>query len=373
MSASIKLLYIIDCYKNPYAGTEGQLLKLIQGLSEEKFEATFVVFRGSEYLRTNSFPIQVDILEVEKLSSPLSWMKLFCFFRGKKQQGYGLAHIFFNDASMICPAILKLLGYKVIISRRDMGYWYNWLNLAVLRINRLFVDLVIANSEAVKHITMAKEGFKSEDVAVIYNGYQELDRSEADVDCLMKGLLNNPDEDTIRIVLVANIRSIKRIHDAIYAIKIVRDSNSNVALYIIGDGDQSQLRELSGNLDIVSSIQFLGPREDVLNLLPLFDIGVLCSESEGFSNTLVEYMQSSLPVICSSVGGNTEIVENGITGFLYEVGDTQVLAKHIQILAEDEQLRDDMGHAGANKVKNNYSQAKFIDLHQRLYENLLSR
>jgi len=44
LAAQIKLLFIIDCYKNPYAGTEGQLLKLIQGLERDKYEATFIVF-----------------------------------------------------------------------------------------------------------------------------------------------------------------------------------------------------------------------------------------------------------------------------------------------------------------------------------------
>lgn len=372
LGASIKLLYIIDCYKNPYAGTEGQLLKLIQGLDKDRFEATFVVFRGSDYLRTNDFPIPVDVVDIQRLSSPLSWIRLFRYFVRKKGEHFRLAHIFFNDASIISPLLLKLLSYKVLISRRDMGYWYTRLNLLLLRVNTLFVDRVIANSEAVKKVTMCKEGYEADQVAVIYNGYQR-SAMPAVIDSSVEKNGVNFDDGEIRIALVANIRPIKRISDAIRAIKIVHDSNPKVALYIVGDGEQTQLIELSRVLGVASSVRFLGPRDDILQLLPLFHVGILCSESEGFSNTLIEYMQSDLPVICSNVGGNPEIVEHGVNGFLYEAGDVQVLAKHLLELVENERLRGSMGRVGMDKVEESYGLTKCVGYHQHLYEDLLSR
>ena len=370
MTTRIKLLFIIDFYKNPYAGTEGQLFKLIQDLDKDKFEATFVVFKDSEYLRTNDFPIPVNVMDIQRLSSPLSWLKLFRFFVRKKRENYSLAHIFFNDASMICPLLLKLLGYKVIISRRDMGYWYTLLNLLLLKVNALFVDLVITNSDAVKKVTMSKEGYKPDHVAVIYNGYQE-SVIPAIVDSAVKK--TDLDENEIRIVLVANIRPIKRISDAIRAMKMVHDSNSKALLYIVGDGDQSQLMELSKALGIASSVLFLGARDDIVRLLPSFHIGILCSASEGFSNTLIEYMQTSLPVVCSNVGGNPEIVEHGVNGFLYEMSDIRVLAKYILELVMDNSLSEHMGVLGMEKVKENYGLTKYVSRHQHLYEELVSK
>lgn len=372
MTVPIKLLFIIDVYKNPYAGTEGQLLKLIQCLDSNKYEATFVVFKDSEYLRSNDFPIPVDIVSIQRLSSPLSWLKLFRYFFRKKKDNYDLAHIFFNDPSMICPLILKFLGYKVIISRRDMGYWYTWINLLLLRINTLFVDLVVANSEAVKNVTISMEGYKPDHVAVIYNGYQESAMS-AIVDSVggRNGIAF--DDSEIRIGLVANIRPIKRMVDAIYAMNIIHDVDQRIVLYIVGDGDRSQLAELAMTLGITLSIRFLGPRNDVPQLLLLFHVGILCSESEGFSNTLIEYMQSGLPVVCSNVGGNPEIVEHGVNGFLYETGDIPILAKYILELVEDSSLRERMGQFGMEKVKENYSLNNYVGHHQHLYDKLLSQ
>jgi glycosyltransferase involved in cell wall biosynthesis len=84
-------------------------------------------------------------------------------------------------------------------------------------------------------------------------------------------------------------------------------------------------------------------------------------------------MQSGLPVVCSNVGGNPEIVEHGVNGFLYETGDIQILAKHILELIVDGSLRERMGQLGMEKVKENYSLTKYVNHHQRLYEKLLSQ
>jgi glycosyltransferase involved in cell wall biosynthesis len=370
LSALIKILYIIDSYKNPYAGTEGQLLKLIQGIDKNKYEARFVVFRNSDFLQQGDFPVPVDVMDVQRLSSPLTWLRLYKYFAKQKRVGYRLAHIFFNDASMICPLLLKFLAYRVLISRRDMGYWYSRLNIPILKMNTRFVDRVIANSDAVKEITLLKEGYKTERVAVIYNGYLESEKPVATNVSQIKNDIHFG-EDEIRIALVANIRPIKRIYDAIKAIKVVQDFESRVVLFVIGDGDQSQLMNLVKELGVEVSVRFLGPRDDILQLLPYFHVGILCSESEGFSNTLIEYMQSNLPVVCSSVGGNPEIVEHGINGFLYKMGDVPVLAKHLLELVMNESLREKMGSAGMEKVKNNYSMKNYIGHHQKLYEELL--
>ena len=367
MNNPIKLLFIIDCYKNPYAGTEGQLLKLINGLDKKKFQPVLVVFRGSDYLEKHPLPVHVDVLKVSSLSSPHTWITLFRYFRRRRLEEYKLAHIFFNDASVICPPILKVLGYRILISRRDMGYWYGKIDLMVLRINALYVDKVVVNSNAVKDVTIKKEGYLRSKVEVIYNGY--LDRDIQTASGNKQRILN---EQEFNIVLVANIRPIKRIEDAIYAIQFVRASITNAALYVVGDGDRSSLKRLCRELGVSAIVHFMGPRDDVQDILTLFDVGLLCSESEGFSNALIEYSQSGLPVVCTGVGGNPEIIENGVNGFLYDVGDIEALSRHLVNLANDEQLRVRMGMTGLDKVREVYSLSNALEHHQCLYEKIVS-
>jgi len=367
LGGRIRLLFVIDSYKDPYAGTEGQMLKLFDGIDRTRFEPVLAVFKDSEYLASNPFPVPVVILGITRMVALDTWLRLYRFFRQKKRQGFRLAHIFFNDASIVCPPILKLLGYRVIISRRDMGYWQNRANLVPLRLNARIVDRVIVNSEAVREITCRNEGYPERKVTVIYNGYPEV---------VLPALPHNdetPVSATLRMVLVANIRPVKRIQDAIEAVGIVRKSCPDCSLTVVGDGDSTELAEFCRKTGVAAQVHFHGPSTNVTALLPGFDIGLLCSESEGFSNTLVEYLQAGLPVICSDVGGNPEIIEQGVNGLLYPAGDIDALSAHILALAGDRQRRTAMGAAGRAKVKSAYGLSKLVAAHQYLYETVMER
>jgi glycosyltransferase involved in cell wall biosynthesis len=252
-----------------------------------------------------------------------------------------------------------------------MGYWYSRFNLIPLRINAYYVDRVIVNSQAVKNITVLKENYFPQKVDVIYNGYSGCDHDPTP-SILDERLASKFEDGDFRIVLVANIRPIKRIADAIYALEKISENIPTANLYIIGDGDSSDLQKIVEVLDVTTKVHFLGARDDVLDLLPHFDIGILCSESEGFSNTLIEYFQAGLPVVCTDVGGNAEIIDNGVNGFLYEVGDVQALAAHIITIESDGLLRSKMGMSGKDKVERHYSLTQTVEQHQQIYQEVLS-
>ena len=118
-----------------------------------------------------------------------------------------MVHIFFNDASIIAPLFLKLHGLKVIISRRDMGYWYTASRLAILKLNGMLIDHVVVNSIAVKDKTNKCEGVKKNKISVIYNGYDNVDlfSNENEIDFLQYGIK----ETDLVLGLVANIRPLK--------------------------------------------------------------------------------------------------------------------------------------------------------------------
>lgn len=174
----------------------------------------------------------------------------------------------------------------------------------------------------------------------------------------------------LKLVLVANIRAVKRIQDAIHALARLRESRPDSVLCIIGDGDHTALADLCSSLGILEHVRFVGPRKDVPALLPAFDIGLLCSESEGFSNTLIEYLQAGLAVTCSEVGGNPEIIEHGITGLLYPAGDIDALAANLMQLANEPAARANLGQAGRRKVQEEYSLSRMTIRHQAIYEAL---
>lgn len=372
VQSPVRVLFVIDNFRNPNAGTEGQLFNLVKGLDRSKVHPHLLVFEESSWLRGNGFPCQYTVLGSRSLKSPTTWAELYQHGRRMRGEGIALAHVFFNDPSLICPPIFKFCGIRTLISRRDMGYWYTPIIKSLLRFTGRFASGVIANSQAVKQITMKAEGFSDDAVSVIYNGFND---SVLDVNAetgFSDQLKQLKERGRLIIGLVANIRPIKRIGDVIRALGLLKDNNPDLDVVVIGSGDSSELEALAVELGIGSRVHFLGACSDVPQCLPYLDIGMLSSESEGFSNSLVEYMRAELPVVCSAVGGNPEAVESGVNGFLYPVGNIDELRKAIEILANDEKLRAKMGAKGKEMALNRYSMDAMISAHTALYEHYSS-
>lgn len=364
MPKPIKILYVIDSYANPNAGTEGQLFQLIKHLNRKLFAPKLLVFTESEWLKNNDFPCPVEILGHSSIKSPSTWLALRKKAKQYKNEGYKLAHIYFNDASVICPPVFYFYGIKTLISRRDMGYWYNPLYRILLPITGKFVTKVLVNSKAVGDITNQVEKISNDKIAVIYNGY---DANTAELSKIEQ--LNDFKGNSVLLGIVANIRPIKRMQDAIEAVAILHDLN--VKLVIIGGGDSTELHQLSKKLNSEDKILFLGARSDVKSCLQYIDIGLLCSESEGFSNAIVEYQFAGLPVVCSRVGGNPEAVTDGINGYLYEAGNVQELQQKLSLLLCDKELRQKMSLAAKSTAENNYTIDTMILAHKKIYQESL--
>lgn len=362
-----KVLFVIDQYKNPYAGTEGQLYKLIKFLQEKGVECHLLVFSSSEFLNNQAFPCAVSVLGHHRLSSLATWRALWQFAKRFKALGFSLVHIFFNDPSIIGPPVFRLNGFRVLISRRDMGYWYTPTYTRLLRMNRFFLSGAVTNSGAVKRATAEVERIPLHKIHVIYNGYEDLENSMTTPDDWAEFV----DHCDVVIGMVANIRPIKRMEDAIEALAQIYPHAPNVKLIVIGDGDASSLLDRAQKLGIYHRVRVIGARNNAIEYIRRFDIGVLCSQSEGFSNALIEYMQCGKPVVCSRVGGNPEIVQHGMNGFLYDVGDTVSLAAHLLYLIETKDARERMGKSAQALVRNQFSMEKMVNAHLDLYDRLL--
>ena len=358
------ILYVIDHFKSPNAGTEGQLYQLIKHLDREQFSPELLVFSNSPWLDKNEFPCPVHVLGHRSLSSLATWWALARFAKSYVSRGGRLAHVFFNDPSIICPPVFYLFGIKTLISRRDMGYWYNSVNKLLLRFTRRFTSGVVANSKAVAEATCKGEGYSLRDVKVIYNGYEtELEKHNPILELeLIKA------SGVLIVTLVANIRPIKRINDVLYAMVQLKRKGLDVAFLQIGDGDTTELKALAEELGISKQVYFMGKRSDVKNCLQYADVGLLCSESEGFSNAIVEYLRQALPVICSDVGGNGEAVEHGETGYLYPCGNIPALTQAIKSLAENSALKLQMGSTAKKEAVRRYGVETMVSHYSKLYQ-----
>ena len=367
----------MDYYIDPRGGTERQVLHLIQSVDKSRYEPSITLLHGSEYIERNGFPCQVIILGISKIASIRSIFKLLRFGFALRQQDYRIVHCFFNDVSLIAPPLLRMFGVRVLVSRRDMGFWYTPRILVMLRFVSQFVACYVVNSQAVKRVVQEQENVARKRILVIYNGYNptvEVNSAAAEVNERLGAAAGGP-----IIGIVANLRKIKRIDTLVEAFGAIHTRFPNVYLVIVGDCQSRQaktvfeeLERLANHLGVRNKVVFIGSVNDTMSYVNRFTVAVLCSESEGFSNALIEYMQAGRPIICTDTGGNPELVQDGKNGFLVPVGDVHTLANCLVKLLSDNELARRLGEAAREAVRSNYSLTRMIAEQMNCYDEVLS-
>ena len=147
---------------------------------------------------------------------------------------------------------------------------------------------------------------------------------------------------------------------------------SKVRLVVVGDGPlHGELVRLSSELGIEELTWFAGNRHNVADLLHLFDVFVLPSLAEGISNTILEAMATGLPIIATQVGGNTELVQDGINGRLFSAGDASTLETLLADYVEQPGIRRHHGAASRRLAVEKFSLRSMLEKYQAEYENLL--
>lgn len=141
-----------------------------------------------------------------------------------------------------------------------------------------------------------------------------------------------------------------------------------VRLVIVGDGDlRRPLTKLIEELNLTEQVRLLGARNDVSSLLPAFDVFALPSQTEGLSIALLEACAAGVAVLATDVGGNREIVEDGVTGLLVPSDDNQALAFGLTRLLGDTQLRYQLGNRASDWVVKNASDEALQLAYEHLY------
>jgi glycosyltransferase involved in cell wall biosynthesis len=115
-----------------------------------------------------------------------------------------------------------------------------------------------------------------------------------------------------------------------------------------------------------------GERADVPDVMRALDCFVLPSLAEGISNTILEAMACSLPVVATSVGGNVELVVDGLTGALVASGDVDAMARALIALAQEPRRAALMGQAGRERVDRMFSMPAMVDAYRQLYDSQLA-
>jgi L-malate glycosyltransferase len=143
------------------------------------------------------------------------------------------------------------------------------------------------------------------------------------------------------LVHTSNFRKVKRVEDVVRIFGKVREK-IDAKLLLVGDGPERQnIEQLCRDLDLCDGISFLGKQDAVEEVLSIADLFIMPSETESFGLAALEAMACEVPVIASNAGGIPELVVDGKTGFMCNVGDVDAMAeKAIYILSDEKRLKE---------------------------------
>jgi sugar transferase (PEP-CTERM/EpsH1 system associated) len=204
-------------------------------------------------------------------------------------------------------------------------------------------------------------------VVQIYNGIDTVrfrpvePEEKAD---LRRGLGLQPYD--IVVGIVARLDAIKN-HSALFkAVDIAARVHPKIKLVVVGDGPEAARLKAEASDHIV----FLGYRSDTDALMRCMDVFVLPSFNEGISNTILEAMATGLPVIASNVGGNPELVEEGVNGFLVNPSDPVRIADRIMDYINGPDIVVRQGEQGRKRADENFSIEAMVEKYEAIYNSL---
>lgn len=338
-------------------GTERQVVNLVRGLDGEKFDLHLACFHRSGQLlpEIESLGIPISEYPIHRLCDPRTVLQQLRLARFLRRQRIHVIHAYGFYASAFALPAAKLARVPILVaSIRDTGEMLTSRQKQAQQWICRLADSVLVNAEAVRQWLIAG-GFPPETISLIHNGI-ELRRFDP-----------GPSGPSVRqqwgiapdVPVIAMISRLNRLKGAEYFLSAAVSIASRfpaARFLIVGDvwaGDLAYRRELEERivqLGLQDRVLFSGFRTDVPRILSEVTVSVLPSLSEGLSNTLLESMAAGVPVVATRVGGNPEIVQDGVTGLLVPPGDAASLAQAISRLLEAPPLAMRLGEAGKRRI-----------------------
>jgi N-acetyl-alpha-D-glucosaminyl L-malate synthase BshA len=265
------------------------------------------------------------------------------------------------------PFVTTLHGTDITLVGLDRSY------LPITKYSIQESDGVTAISSYLKEKTVESFGI-TRDIEVVTNFvncdvYSPIKDEDKRAEARLK--LAAPDEAIL--MHLSNFRPVKRVVDVVKIFaQVAREMPAQ--LILIGDGpDRSAAEWLAHDLGIQARVHFMGKQERVNELLPLADILLMPSVLESFGLAALEAMACKVPSIATRVGGVPELIDDGETGLLYEVGDVDGMALGALGLLRDRERLDAMREAGRLTAKKRFCASLVVPQYVRYYERIVNK
>jgi glycosyltransferase involved in cell wall biosynthesis len=338
---------VIYCLSRP-----GEQATEVQQAGVQVISAPFPIVSGQGWIATRALKLGFSTLK-------LLWLML-----SARPQ---IAHFFLPVAYLLGAPLALLARIPIrIMSRRSLNDYqaaHPLFRTCELRLHK-HMTAILGNARSIVSELIEDEHCPADRVALIYNG----------IDTSAFAKRREPHEGLV-LITVANLIAYKGHAHLLAALgQIASALPPRWSLLCVGrdDGIGAALTQQTRDLGIGDKVMLLGVRRDIPALLAGADIGILVPhQNEGFSNSILEGMAASLPMVVTDVGGNAEAVLDGITGLVVPARDADTLGSAISKLVQDSRLRQSIGEAGCKRVERYFTIDRCVANYARLYAGLL--
>ena len=354
-----------------HGGIEHDVTKIAIHLDRSRFEPHVASYHaeGMRFEELTRAGVPILHVPVSSLKSPTALSAVMRMRRYVREHKIRLVHAFDTSAVFTVPiarafrvpvVLSSMLGSRDLLDQRTRRQ---------IRWTDKIVDTVVVNCEAMRRHMTNDEHISGERVELCYNGvdtaefYPEAARKPAPVE-----------NASLVIGAICVLRPEKALDLLQEAFARIRHLKPGIKLLLVGSGPELPRLEANGRrLGLLDDCKFVPGTSLVPQFLRALDIFVLCSRSEGFSNTLLEAMACGCCAIGSRVGGTPELIGNDERGLLFRSGDAGDLAKKLAILIENEQMRRRFGTCAAEFARTRLSIEIAARRMAEIYEIMLRR
>jgi glycosyltransferase involved in cell wall biosynthesis len=243
-----------------------------------------------------------------------------------------------------------------------------WINRLLLR--RL-THASVAVSADIRERLVRYEGLRREDISVIYNGTAPATAMTTEARAALRATLGASPGDVL-VGTVGRFDPIKNLPMLVRAFSDAARTAPRLKLVLIGDGPERGSTERAvSDAGIRDRVHFTGFRDDARVLTQALDLFVLTSWSEGTSMALLEAMSAGVPGAVTTVGGNPEIVREGITGWLVASDDSKGMAGVMNAVAANPNLAAQRGTSARADFDERFRFQHMIEQYAERYDALL--
>ncbi|MCK9538950.1 glycosyltransferase [Dokdonella sp.] len=351
MAELLRVLIVSD--EMEVGGSQRQIAGLLRALPRAQCHVELAYFRNPSFLVDDIEQAGTTVHLVAK-RRPIDLRFLHELVGFLRRGRFDVIHCFSLTAELWTALALRLApGARMIASMRDMGHGLTPLQWRLKRRVCRQARAVISNSRGVADYLRAQIGAHPPQFVIANAVDPPAPLAAAEREALRLALGAQADRPLALFVgRLAHQKNVELLLGALAALAPAQ--RPQVAL--AGSGPlRADLEAQSRELGLERVVRFLGERRDAPALMQAADLLVLPSRDEGLSNVVIEAMAAGCPVLATRVGGNPELIEDQVSGILFDSGDGVALGAALAELCADAPRRQAMGEAARARVADRYS------------------